>query len=72
MLLTEANLRLAFSSFDRDGSGLLSPDEIKAALGMSSDDNELIKLIISEIDVNSDGFISFPEFRSLMSKVLAK
>jgi calcium-dependent protein kinase len=71
LLLTEDNLKLVFKSFDKDGSGLLTPNEIKAALGLiDSEDSELIKKIISEIDSNGDGDISFPEFKNLMINVL--
>jgi calcium-dependent protein kinase len=71
VLLTEDNLKIAFNSFDKDASGVLSQDEIKAALGLiENDDNDLIKNIISEIDGNGDGDICFDEFKSLMMKVL--
>lgn len=73
-LLTEENLLLAFNSFDGDGSGMLSHEEIKNALGFVEDDsdNKVIEKIISEIDINGDGFISFIEFKELMLKVLNK
>ncbi len=72
-LLTEENLLLAFNSFDDDGSGMLSHQEIKNALGISEDDQyeaHVIEKIMSEIDVNGDGYISFYEFKELMMKVL--
>ena len=36
-LLTEENLKRAFAVFDKDGSGTVSKEEIKAILGGSSD-----------------------------------
>ena len=73
-LLTEQNLKLAFQAFDKDNSGELSPEEIKSALGVVDSDIEnaaIIKNIISEIDENGDGVISFPEFKDLMIKVMS-
>lgn len=72
-VLTEKNLRLAFNSYDKDGSGFLDIDEIKAALGILDSDNvnmNLIQNIIKGIDENGDGEISFDEFRELMLRVL--
>lgn len=72
-LLTDENLQMAFDAFDKDGSQELTSDEIKEALGLiESDDNHVIKQIISEIDVNGDGRISFDEFKTLMINVLDK
>jgi calcium-dependent protein kinase len=70
-LLTEENLLMAFNSFDDDGSGMLSHEEIKIALGLINDDAEadFIEKIIAEIDINGDGFISYIEFKELMMKV---
>jgi calcium-dependent protein kinase len=73
ILLTEANLKMAFAAFDKDDSGVLSYNEVKAALGLvDSEDNDLIKNIISEMDVNGDGDVSFHEFKLLMVKVLSQ
>lgn len=72
-ILTDTNLKLAFDSYDTDGSGFLDIKEIKQALGVVDSDNissELIKRIIGEIDDNGDGQISFSEFKILMMKVL--
>ena len=71
-LLTDENLLIVFNSFDADGSGLLSHEEIKNALGLNDydSDNNLIEKMISEIDINGDGTISFEEFKVLMMKVL--
>ena len=72
ILLTEDNLKVAFAAFDKDGSGVLSYQEVKAALGlMDTEDNEIIKNIIAEMDQNGDGEVSYPEFKQLMVKVLS-
>ena len=73
MLLSDKYLHLAFDSYDKDGSQLLSVDEIKKALGIiEGEDNDVIKGIIKEIDLNGDGEISFDEFKQLMLKVVRK
>lgn len=72
LLLNEKNLEMAFKYFDKDGSGKLSPEEVKHILGVSHADKdkeaEIIKKIISEVDTNGDGEISFDEFKILMKK----
>jgi calcium-dependent protein kinase len=70
ILLTDGNLKLAFAAFDKDNSGVLNQEEIKNILGVAGEENEIIKQIISEIDINGDGDISFEEFKKLMVKVL--
>lgn len=71
MLIGDKYLHLAFDSYDKDGSQLLSVDEIKKALGIiEGEDNDVIKGIIKEIDLN--GEISFDEFKQLMLKVVRK
>jgi calcium-dependent protein kinase len=72
-VLTEKNLKLAFNSYDKDGSGYLDIDEIKTALGILDSDNvnmQIIQNIINSIDENGDGEISFNEFKELMLRVL--
>lgn len=53
--------------FDKDGSGTISKDEIKEALGGL--DEKLVEEIIREVDQNNDGEISFEEFEKMMSKM---
>lgn len=70
-LLTEKNLEFAFNFFDKDGSGKLSAEEVKSILGVVStekDGGEIVKKVISEVDVNGDGEINFEEFKNLMKK----
>ena len=74
-LINDKNLQMAFDFFDKDKSGKLSYDEIRIVLGIRSNlekDNNLIRDIIKEVDLNNDGMISFDEFKQLMLNVLNK
>jgi len=75
-IISDINLKRAFDYFDEDTSGKLSPDEIKKALGMNmSDKNKeasLLKKVISEIDTDNDGFVSYEEYKLFMEKVLVQ
>jgi len=48
----------AFRTFDKDGDGKITLDELKSLLGEREDLAEMIK----EVDLNQDGVISFEEF----------
>jgi calcium-dependent protein kinase len=54
-----------FKQFDKDGSGALSPDEVKLALrevqGVDYNEQE-IQEIIKKIDIDGDGEINYSEF----------
>ena len=66
-LTTNEKLRAAFNMFDKDGSGVISSDEIKEVLGFGGNlDSEAIDLIMKQVDDNGDGQISFEEFVSMM------
>ena len=70
-LLTDEKLQFAFSMFDRDGGGSISATEIKDVLGVGKNiDEKVWNDIINEVDGNGDGEISFPEFKTMMQKVL--
>jgi len=62
-------LQLAFRMFDKDDSGLISSKEIISVLGMDPNDKEAIEDIISAVDSNCDGEISFEEFCTMMGKL---
>ena len=54
-----------FKEFDKDGSGALSPDEVKIALrevqGVDYNEHEIAE-IIKKIDIDGDGEINYSEF----------
>lgn len=66
-LLSKDKLKRAFKMFDKDGSGTISKEEIKEALGRI--DEEMAEKMISEVDIDNDGEISFEEFEKMMSMV---
>ena len=54
--LTEDRLKVAFSLFDKDGSGSISPQELKDLLGLQSKFNyKTWDWIIKSVDQNGDG-----------------
>ena len=68
-LITNDRLTAAFRLFDKDGSGTISPAEIKEVLGLGENDNEMIDKLIAEIDENNDGEIQFEEFCAMMKQL---
>jgi len=67
-------LRYAFRYFDKDGSGEITFDEIKQLFSQSIPDknklDETLRKIISEVDDNNDGIISYKEFCIIMKKMI--
>jgi len=59
------HIRQAFDHFDKDGSGSWTRTELKDVLRISEQD---AKTIISSIDLNNDGQVSFEEFCKLVEK----
>ena len=58
--------------FDKDGSGIISADEIKEVLqfgGSNSLSSTAIDQIIKQVDENGDGEISFEEFVAMMKSL---
>ncbi|RVW40256.1 hypothetical protein VitviT2T_029850 [Vitis vinifera] len=63
----DEHLFKAFQYFDKDSSGFITRDELKAAMkehGMGDDDT--IAEIISEVDTDNDDKINYGEFCSMM------
>lgn len=59
----------AFKVFDKDGNGEITAEELYGifkSLGQNID-RETIDLMISTVDTNGDGTISFAEFRKMMA-----
>ena len=72
--VTDNILKFAFRYFDKDNSGEITFDEIESVFKESITDktkvHEALKQIISEVDTNGDGIISFEEFADIMKKML--
>ena len=56
-LIETQKLKAAFRLFDKDGSGAISHSEIKKALGIGDQDDEILGKLLNEIDENNDGEI---------------
>ena len=70
-MLSKQNLTRAFDIFDTDKSGKISADKVKEILGMGRKIDESVwGKIINEVDLNSDGEISFDEFQEMMNKFI--
>ena len=67
-------LKFAFRFFDKDNSGVITLKEIEDVFKKSVTDKKnvekALKKIISEVDINNDGAISFEEFSKVMKKML--
>eukprot|EP01068_Selenidium_serpulae_P013690 Selendium_serpulae@DN5992_c0_g1_i2.p1 len=65
--------RAAFRVFDLDGSGKISPDELRQVLANNKEIAEAvgkdsIQELIADVDLNGDGEIDFNEFMIMMGK----
>ena len=66
-LLTEINLQFAFKMFDKDNSGTISREELRALFETTEKkDDELWNEIFNEVDLNGDGQITYEEFSHSM------
>ena len=69
----DENIAQSFRMFDRDGDGLITEDELHITmekLGEPMNEDE-VKAMIAEADLDGDGKINFKEFQILMdSKAL--
>lgn len=66
-MLNTGTLASAFAVFDTDGSGRISAEELRKALGNEVDSEANVwKDIIKEVDQNGDGEIDLAEFTALL------
>eukprot|EP00092_Neocalanus_flemingeri_P031331 GFUD01034027.1.p1 GENE.GFUD01034027.1~~GFUD01034027.1.p1 ORF type:complete len:149 (+),score=63.81 GFUD01034027.1:209-655(+) len=68
--LENAEFKEAFDTFDKDGSGTISSEEllgVMRAMGQNPTEDELLNLVL-EVDVDGNGTIDFPEFLDMMKK----
>ncbi len=73
-LLSSANLRIVFDSFDKDKSGQISASELRELLMVDGAEQmeELWQQLISMTDASGDGELDFDEFEGLMTRVMVK
>lgn len=72
-LLNQDNLTSAFKLLDRDNSGMITIDELKAVFDTHSNkDEHLWEDIMKEVDKDDDNQISQDEFTSAMKAILKK
>ncbi|KAH7439167.1 hypothetical protein KP509_04G048400 [Ceratopteris richardii] len=67
----KADMKEAFKVFDKDGNGLISPLELRetlSGLGLLSSSRSLSRIhsMISKVDSDGDGHVSFTEFEAMM------
>ncbi|XP_044487301.1 calcium-dependent protein kinase 26-like [Mangifera indica] len=64
----EVHLLVAFSYFDKDGSGYITPDELQQACKEFGLDDTCLEDMIREVDQDHDGRIDYNEFVAMMQK----
>ena len=65
--LSDENLRHIFTSLDLDGSGDISPSELKLALSELLGDKNMVD-VFKSLDVDNSGSIDYDEFSTIMRK----
>lgn len=70
-LLSQENLLTAFQMMDLDKNGSLTIDELKTVFELNgAKDDSLWKQVMTEVDKNKDGIISFEEFTQVMQLIV--
>ena len=64
----EAELKAAFNYFDKDGSGKISPGELRLVMkGLGENlTDDAFEMLLEEADTDGDGEINYHEFISLI------
>jgi calcium-dependent protein kinase len=70
--LKEEKLYEAFKTFDKDGSGKISLDEVKQILKVQNDDTKAIEDMVKSFDIDNDGEINYNEFLTMMGGQVLK
>lgn len=71
-VLNTERLEAVFQMFDKDSSGKITADEVKAMLDVHNVEDEWWDQIIAEVDLNGDGGVDIKEFKNMMVNALAK
>jgi len=74
-MLSEEQLKMAFMMLDKDNSGFIELEELKAIFSSNAQksiDSKVWVDMIKECDQNSDGKISFDEFKDMMQNIIKK
>jgi calcium-dependent protein kinase len=70
-LLKDDKLEVTFKLFDKDGSGSITPEELKAILGLNSKYNDKVwNEIINQIEHNKQNEVTYEEFKNMMLKFI--
>ena len=64
---TKENLKNTFRRFDKNNDGVISLEELRAAIGVNSNQDSVFMNMIEEADTNKDGFIDLDEFVAHMT-----
>lgn len=70
--MSSERLEAAFKIFDKDNNGFIDVNEIKAVLGKNNNKitDDVWSSLVSEVDLNGDGEISFKEFQKMMNQLI--
>jgi len=69
--LKEERIKICFGLFDKDGSGSISPQELKSLLGLQSKFTaKTWEWIIKNVDKDGNGQIDYGEFKEMMDNFI--
>jgi len=70
-LLSEENLKQAFSNFDLDGNGNISADEIRSIIGKDIPEEVFVE-VLNEVGLSIDSQLNFEDFNKIMGVIVEK